>query len=256
MNLICLHLLQYGEADSLQRIMLFISGNSLFTIYIWWKPRNIVEKGSFNAQSLYQDVSAPLIQIVFIFVGQIFLVTFYINDLYIRIDRDSISFIFWLAAFFCMQMSAFFNRGADSYLGMPWPTAEWHNIIMQADSINFSCISFHDKTPQPPFMSRRSELVLRGIFGFMVNCIFRDILAFTIPILLCHLKTPMDFVVYCVGANFLVTMDDMEAKNFDVSAHEEEEEEPPVRGLFSSSLEQCHPGGPCDPRGTATLTGG
>ena len=59
----------------------------------------------------------------------------------------------------------------------------------------------------------RAELITRGFFGFVVNTMFRDILAFTIPILLCKFTDPLNFVVYCVGVNFIVTIDDMKVEH-------------------------------------------
>lgn len=36
-----------------------------------------------------------------------------------------VSYVNWLAAFIAVQMGAFFNRGRDSELGLPWPVHWW-----------------------------------------------------------------------------------------------------------------------------------
>jgi len=63
----------------------------------------------------------------------------------------------------------------------------------------------------------RVDLFMRGILGFWVNAICREIMAYTIPLMLMGFEQPMDFVVYCVGVNFICTLDDMKDKTFQLS---------------------------------------
>jgi hypothetical protein len=212
LNLCILHAIQYNAQQGLLVVMIVLILQTLGTTFIWWKAPNVLKNGGFQASSVYQDLSLSIIQVVTVFIGQMFLVVFYLSSIFNTLQPDKMSFIFWGASFFCLQMAAFFNRGADSYIGTTWKTSEWCDIVKHANDTEFTCMGY--KGEERRISVSRIDLFWRGIFGFIVNNVIRDILAFTIPILLGRFTDPLNFVVYCVGVNFIVTLDDMSPKHF------------------------------------------
>lgn len=213
-NLVTLHCIQYNGQKGLLGIMIALALQTVGTTFIWWKDINVVKTGHFNSTSLYQDLSTPLMQTCTVFIGQMCLIIFYLSSIFNSLRTHSLSYIFWLASFFCLQMAAFFNRSGDSYIGTTWHSSQWSSIVQVANDVEFVCKGFGGRTDV--HIKSRNELLTRGVFGFFVNNIFRDVLAFTIPILLSQFTSALDFVVYCVGVNFIVTIDDMQPKRFDV----------------------------------------
>lgn len=239
-NLLVLHGIQYNGQEGLLAVMILLIMQCGGTTYLWWKEADVLKRGGFDAHSVYQDLSKPILQVCTVFVGQMGLVTFYLSSIFSTLHPDTISYVFWITSFFCLQMSAFFNRGEDSLLGSTWPTSTWADIINIANVAEFSVAGFHGK--ELILKVNRPDLVMRMIFGFIVNNGFRDVLAFTVPILLCQFTDPLNFVVYCVGVNFIVTIDDMSPKHFKahhLGAEEEGEAErisPSKRYLAVSSV--------------------
>jgi hypothetical protein len=186
------------------------------TTYIWWRNQDVVKNKGFTATSIYQDISLPFLQVCTVFAGQMCLIFFYLSSIFNTLCADTMSYVFWLASFFCLQMAAFFNRGSDSLLGTVWNTSEWTDVIRHAQDAEFWALHFGGV--KKPVSATWTQLVFRGLFGFIVNNVFREVLAFTVPILLSSFSNPLDFVVYCVGVNFIVTIDDMSEKKFEVDA--------------------------------------
>lgn len=211
-NFVMLHAVQYYGCSGLWVSMVMLVLQGALTTYIWWKGRDIFTTRTFDATSIYQDLSLPFLQPCMLFFGQTLLAFFYLLSVFRKVQTESISYVFWTGAYFCLQMSAFFNRGEASLLGTTWKTDEWVSIIQNSYVLQYEIKTYAGKTDI--FRPHRIDLVLRGIFGFLVNNVFRDILAFTIPVLLAHFKDPLNFVVYCVGVNFIVVLDDMTTKRF------------------------------------------
>jgi hypothetical protein len=213
-NLAILHAIQYHGEDGLFRWMGILTLQTAGTSYLWWKKVDVLKKGYFDASSLYQDIATPLIQAIFLFFGQVCLILFYLCSIFKTVREETFTYVFWMATYFSLQMAAFFNRGADSYIGRTWNTSEWCDIIRHATEYEYRTKHFHgDSTLRPGYAS----LILRGLFGLLVNNVFRDILAFTVPVLLAQFTDPLNFVVYCVGVNFIVTIDDMSPKRFEIT---------------------------------------
>jgi len=212
LNLGILHAIQYNGQEGLVVVMIGLILQTIGTTFIWWKEGSVLKTGGFEATSVYQDLSATITQIITVFIGQMFLIIFYLSSIFETLQPEKMSFIFWGASFCCLQMAAFFNRGTDSYLGTTWNTSVWCSIVKHAKDTEFTCKRF--RGGESRITVSTPDLVLRGVFGFIVNNVFRDILAFTIPILLCRFTDPLNFVVYCVGVNFIVTLDDMSPKHF------------------------------------------
>jgi len=211
-NFLLLHGIQYNGKLGLAAGMLFLIVQCGGTTYLWWRPAHVIKHGGFEAQSLYQDLTKPCLQVTTVFIGQMGLIAFYLSSIFNNLRADELSYVFWIAAFFCLQMSAFFNRGEDSLLGSTWPTSTWADVIQQADVLEYSVAGYGGR--KEVIRVNRPGLWMRMIFGFVVNNGFRDVLAFTVPVLLCQFADPLNFVVYCVGVNFIVTIDDMSPKFF------------------------------------------
>merc|ERR1719263_1873045 len=80
------------------------------------------------------------------------------------------------------------------------------------------------------FVLGKVDLITRGCMGFLCNAILRDIMSYTIPLMLMGFSEPMDFVVYCVGVNFICCVDDMSEKTYVMQDNPEIEDfQEPVR---------------------------
>merc|ERR1719486_486423 len=122
-------------------------------------------------------------------------------------------------------MTMIFNRGDDSVLGKPFPCHEVYRLATDSGKIKVHEVDENGAAIKGvvPFRISKADLFMRGIFGYWVNAILREIMAFTIPLMLMGFEEPMDFVVYCVGVNFICTLDDMSKKEFDMSDRKDEE---------------------------------
>jgi len=230
LNLIMLHVVQYHGDRFLLITMSGLCFNNFVFVFYRWVPADVMKAGGFKCTSLYQDVAGPPVQALFCFIGQLGLILFYMEAIISRVRGSpggfQVSPLFWVIAYFGMQMTAYFARGEDSALGEPWPIAEWLDVARNADDCLFQEVrESEDETmmamptmaassygPHLPFKVDKWNLYMRLIMGFIVNNMFRDVLAFTIPILLAQFNDPLNFVVYCVGCNFLCTLDDMHTK--------------------------------------------
>merc|ERR1719375_2111986 len=117
-------------------------------------------------------------------------------------------------------MTMIFCRGEESALGQPFPCHEVWRLVTNAGRIKVQQKWEDDKDGErlgEAVNISRVDLFMRGILGFWVNAICREIMAYTIPLMLMGFEQPMDFVVYCVGVNFICTLDDMKDKTFELS---------------------------------------
>merc|ERR1719272_1642425 len=115
-----------------------------------------------------------------------------------------------------------FNRGADSVLGNAFPIADVHWIIMSANKSRWSLLDANGEKGES-FQITRADIIMRGAMGFFCNSILREIMAYTIPLMLMGFSEPMDFVVYCVGVNFIFTLDDMHSRRYALKANKGQE---------------------------------
>merc|ERR1719161_2270632 len=125
-----------------------------------------------------------------------------------------------------------FNRGADSVLGNAFPIADVLWIIRTTSSARWSLVDKESGQKGEQFDLSKANIITRGAMGFFCNSILRDIMAYTIPLMLMGFSEPMDFVVYCVGVNFICTLDDMTERKYAMTALKEDEvPTPPTREL-------------------------
>lgn len=180
---------------------------------------NCIKRKEYNCDSMYMDMTLPLMQIVVLFIAQIGVWWFYFSSILWNLDLNKINYCFWMASFVIMQVTMIFNRGDDSVLGRPFPIVEWCTMIANRHRSITMALPHGE---HPPVAVHFGGLIARGIMGYLTNTILREIMAFTIPLMLCSFTEPMDFVVYCVGVNFICTVDDM-GQNKDFVVHTDED---------------------------------
>lgn len=216
LNIMILHLLQYAE--TIKMGMLWVSillGLQAILQSLLWYREDLKEKSDdlpeeWLCDTLYLDLSLPVLQIFVLFVAQCCVWWFYMTSILNNFDFNNVNYMFWLVAYLAMQMTMIFNRGGDSVLGNPFPVADVYRLFIHASKMS---VEVKDADAEP-FMVSKVDIIMRGLFGFLVNAIFREIMAYTIPLMLMGFDQPMDFVVYCVGVNFICTLDDMTEKEF------------------------------------------
>lgn len=214
LNLMLLFFVQHGGTIGIYLCFVPILLQTAISTWIFWKPSDMLQLGSFNAKNIYEDIGGPGLQVAFLFIGQLSLLLMYFCALFRAADTTTRNYAFWTTSYFAVQMSAFFNRGANSQLGQVWNGSLWLAILQNANQVSFSCASFGGEDRH--FKVSRLEMFGRGFAGIVVNNMFREALAFTVPIMLMFLSDPFDFVGSCLALNFIVTLDDMEAKEYKV----------------------------------------
>lgn len=228
LNIAILHQLQY--ATTIKKGMLVVcavlSAQSLLQSVTWFKtevdedekaklqkgtPRSV--EGKIYADTLYLDLSLPVEQICVLFVAQLCIWWFYMTSILSNFRFSHVNYCFWLVAYLAMQMTMIFNRGDDSVLGNPFPCHDVYRLIMTCDKVTLQLEGSEEEASEK-FKISKVNVIMRGLMGFFCNAILREIMAYTIPLMLMGFAEPMDFVVYCVGVNFICTIDDMTPRQF------------------------------------------
>jgi len=215
-NIIILHILQYASSTltGMVGVCMLLIAQTLFGSYWWYAsdaPEN--EMDEFDCDTLYLDLKLPVEQIIILFIAQFGVWWFYMTSILGNFDFANVNYLFWVWAYLVMQMTMIFNRGADSVLGNAFPVHDVHRIMLNADKAAFALMDEND-APGEKFRLSKANILMRGITGFFCNAILRDIMAYTIPLMLMGFSEPMDFVVYCVGVNFICTLDDMSERKY------------------------------------------
>lgn len=225
-NLMILHHLQY-TSDSRMGVYHVIAAlglQNLFSNTIWFKPHEAKEgetEEPFECDTLYLDIGLGFEQILVLFIAQVCIWWFYMTSIInqFRVERlDSVSYAFWLVAYLSMQITMIFNRGEDSVLGNPFPVNDVYRLVRHAGVGTFRLMGEEDAVP---FKISRIDTIARGVMGYWCNSILREIMSYTIPLMLMDFTEPMDFVVYCVGVNFICTLDDMTPKKYSMRIGDE-----------------------------------
>lgn len=241
-NMVILHHLQYTETVQIGMIgiCILLTAQSVFQNFIWFNsgmegkmspialsPQDLdqnevrVAAGGedrsteeFVCDTLYMDLSLPVEQIIVLFVAQLGVWWFYMTSILGNFDFSHVNYLFWLWSYLAMQMTMIFNRGADSVLGNAFPIHDVYRLVLTAGQVNYIIKGAAGDEKPVPFKLSKANIIFRGVIGFFVNSILREIMAYTIPLMLMGFSEPMDFVVYCVGVNFICTLDDMTERIF------------------------------------------
>jgi hypothetical protein len=229
-DLCCLHVLQfYGQMGVLIFSVAFVCQSVLGLGFTWEKDRAHV--GTFEAGSIYEDVSRPVVQLLCVGAGQLCLAWCYWMHIFDNLDPSHVSYTYWLVSILAVQMNGFVTGGTDSLLGKPWDTSLWAKLTANTEVLQFRRepekrrsvrvslalqLEGQEKAERQlgPYRLSKAEMCVRQTLGITSNHILRDFLACTVPILLMHFSDPLDFVVYCVGVNFICKLDDISQTEF------------------------------------------
>lgn len=219
-NIMILHYLQYAWTIKwgMLGVCTFLMMQSLFQTGVWFRSEIAALESNKHRElvclTMYLDVSLPLEQICCAFFSQIAVFWFFMTSILGNFDFDKINYAFWFIAFTAMQMTMIFNRGEDSFLGCPFPLHDVHRLWVACENGVLKMKLKDEESDGEPLTISKTNIAVRGILGFFCNAILREIMAYTIPLMLMSFHEPMDFVVYCVGVNFICTVDDMGKKKF------------------------------------------
>jgi len=188
--------------------------------------------------TIYEDIWAPWPQVHMVFVAQTTLICGLMYWSFVSYDGESSknTYGFWVMAYL-VQMSGLFKRGKDSALGPTWnlqrhmaifkklstsnkvyftPTADANPAAAGTSGLDgkpwweqkICCNRFH-KLPHGPQKAYWDVLFGRNVMGFLVNTLFRDLLAFLTPLLLMQSEDAKDFVQNCFAVAFITQLDDI-----------------------------------------------
>lgn len=221
LNIVILHVLQYAPSVKIGVIgvcLLLSAQSCLQNIIVFRSSEREGEPDKFLCDTLYLDLSLPAAQIGVLFISQCCVWWFYMTSIIGNFDLNEVNYTFWLVAFLTMQMTMILCRGDDSVLGNPFPVHDVFHLWQECDGIELAWDNEAEGVPFSPrshvFQISALNVLMRGIMGFFCNAILREIMSYTIPLLLMGFSEPMDFVVYCVGVNFICTIDDMKDRSF------------------------------------------
>lgn len=242
-NIVILHHLQYAETVKWGMLLIcsLLCVQACFQSYMWSKSElagdaaelaadatggevlpcqssktMYLEQGNFECETMYLDLALPIEQVCVLFMAQLCVSWFYMTYILANFDIDSVNYTFWMVAYLTMQMTMIFCRGADSALGKAFPSHDVYNLWVNCDQISFQLLEAGDAVSprRKAFKISRANVLFRGVAGFFCNAILREILAYTIPLMLMSFADPMDFVVYCIGVNFICTVDDTKDRTY------------------------------------------
>lgn len=230
-NIVLLHILQFSGSilTGMITVCAILCFQALFQNIIWFGSGKRDKPELFLCDTMYLDLSLPLLQIVVLFIAQVCIWWFYITSINGNLDFDHVNYCFWFVAYLAMQMTMIFNRGSDSVLGNPFPVLDVYHLTSKSDEISLNQMDCDQGT----FEISKNSMVVRALLGFFCNSILREIMAYTIPLMLMGFSEPMDFVVYCLGVNFICTIDDMGDKTFEIIPKTDS-----ARRLFSSVADE------------------
>lgn len=217
-NILILHHLQYASSikAGIYAVCAVLTCQALFQSWVWSKAEDSGEEFvEFDADTLYLDLALPVEQISVLFISQVSIWWFFMTSILGNFDFNHVNYVFWLVAFLSMQMTMIFNRGDDSVLGAVFPI---HQVLKMVKCANECEFKLKDEESAKPFTLSKANMSMRGITGYFCNTILREIMAYTIPLMLMGFSEPMDFVVYCVGVNFICTLDDMTKRRYSLDA--------------------------------------
>lgn len=200
-------------------VTLLLCAQALFESYVFYHEAvQLVKENELTCVTMYLDMTLPLLQIFVVFIAQVAVFWFFMASILATFNFATVNYAFWLVAFLAMQMTMIFCRGEDSVLGFAFPVHEVYRLWVKCGPgmSGSMMLSWPDSPKEKTALIEvtKAALIFRGVLGFFCNAILREIMAYTIPLMLMSFSEPMDFVVYCVGVNFICTVDDMKDKRF------------------------------------------
>mmetsp|Transcript_123825 Transcript_123825/g.219461 ORF Transcript_123825/g.219461 Transcript_123825/m.219461 type:complete len:350 (+) Transcript_123825:94-1143(+) len=210
-NLLILHLVEFYQYTGFVMMLLMITVQNLMSAKVFYRDVDLMERQMFIADCIYSAVSYPLLQACFVFLGQLLFIGFYFYTLWNGLEdikeTGKSNYFFWMAGYIAVQMTLYFNRGKDSELGHVMDVRGCVYIWKNRRQLLFSYVERKGK-PSEPFRLSAFYWTACCIMNFMVNMIIRDVIAFTVPVLLMSFHDPLNCIVYSIGFHFIATMDD------------------------------------------------
>lgn len=220
-DLLILHYLQFfGTAGGLEALVGFIIVQALATAIVSHRPSDLVKAGTFVSTSSYSNFAGSFLQASWHFLGQLIFMLFYFYSLYknyAKIDGQA-EYLFWFAGYFAVQMTLYYSRGADSQLGGLMDVPAYIYIFKNIQELEFST-ELHGEM-SGPFQLQKLQFYMRCFYAFAINLLARDLIGFSVPILLMSFHDPINCVIYSIAVNFIVTMDDSSEVVYQVAKQE------------------------------------
>jgi len=141
-------------------------------------------------------------QLIVVFITQtiLFFYLFYASFVTYK-DSSNVTYGFFVTAYL-VQMSGMFKRGADSALGLTWPIQRFRGMTQINPNVEY-------QKGQDWISVDQWKMELRKVMGFIVNTIYRDLIAFLTPIVLMQSDDAMDFVQNCFAVSYITQLDDL-----------------------------------------------
>mmetsp|Transcript_100015 Transcript_100015/g.188220 ORF Transcript_100015/g.188220 Transcript_100015/m.188220 type:complete len:354 (+) Transcript_100015:57-1118(+) len=215
-NLVVLHMIQFYQNSGLEFTLLLIITHAVVKAKVTYEAKDLMKTGKFTADNIYMAISEPMLEVHVVFLGQLLFIGFYFYALWTGLPKDGqpgkYNYFFWFASYIAVQMTLYFKRGRESQLGhamdIPSSVYLWNNL----SQLQFSSVPSEDGPPTPPFVISPAPYAARCFMNFVANIAIRDLVAFTVPVLLMSFHDPLNCVVYSIGVNFIATMDDLEGR--------------------------------------------
>mmetsp|Transcript_14211 Transcript_14211/g.41430 ORF Transcript_14211/g.41430 Transcript_14211/m.41430 type:complete len:435 (+) Transcript_14211:55-1359(+) len=157
--------------------------------------------------SMYMDLTVGFHSILPIFIIQVALLLFYINELN---DPDSdtkdehkVEFGYWIIGVL-IQLFAGQQQLGSGYNKRWWRKLLKADPVAETSKVSKQTLYLYDKIP----VTYLKEWQFRSFMDFVVNSVARDLIMFTFPIMLC-VEEPLDFVKDCTAVFFMVSLDDL-----------------------------------------------
>jgi len=201
LDLAALSLLQQIQTQGFLGVFFMVMCNVLFTRFLF-HGKDLEPPSPIEVHSLYEDVTSDFVQLVVVFTAQscLFLYLFYASFVQYT-DANDITYHFWVTAYL-VQMSGMFKRGKDSQLGPTWNIERFSGMTHMNENVEYQAGEEWHSVAQ-------WKMQVRRVMGFTVNTLYRDLIAFLVPIVLMQSDDAMDFVQNCFAVSYITQLDDM-----------------------------------------------
>lgn len=171
-----------------------------------WDDDPDAEPAADLTESMYMDLTVAFHSIVPIFIVQLALMAFYMNELNDpnsdTKDEKNVQFGYWVVGVM-IQLYA-----GEQQLGSPYNSKFWKQVLLADEQnpirrVSEQTLKVYDRIP----LTYRTVWEMRSWMDFIINSVARDMLMYTFPIMLC-VEGPLDFVKDCCAVFFITTLDD------------------------------------------------
>jgi len=237
-NLVCLACVDDHLARGLFLVIALCSANAVLAMHMFKKRTDVLKDNGFTAKNVYHSFEKPMLQITFIFIGQIVLIIFFVYSMYEKLhfaksldedDPRDMAYVFWISAYITVQMSTIYNRGDDSAVGGVFEIGLWEDLLEICNHVHIQAHKHNvdgdgDNALDKPLGTSKFFIAIRMFMDFIINGLAREIISTVIPIVLMKSADPLSFVMNSLAVTFISTLDDMSDVRFKVTENVESEE--------------------------------